>query len=137
MDTINSSYSTGFAGFSPHPCLSVLICVVLELPCIPHAKLELAAAAVESVVVNRDAVVEADWPDRQIEPEADAPVVAEIIQGPLIGGGYNVADIVEECESHTHSMLLLDNRDAVFYRAKPVGVAADRLGEVSAEGRLF
>src|SRR5580765_2800959 len=104
----------------------------LKLPCISHAKLELTAAAVELVVVNGDAVIQAYGANGQIKPEPHAPVVAEILHRPLIRGGDHITDIIKECEPHTHAMLLLDDRDAVFCRPKPVSVAADRFRKVSA-----
>src|SRR5689334_877319 len=42
------------------------------------AELELAIAAVKFIVMNRDAVVEPQRPDRQVQAHANAPVVVKI-----------------------------------------------------------
>jgi hypothetical protein len=51
---------------------------LLERTLPANTKLEPAAAVVELVVMDRDAVVKPQRPDRQIEAQANSPVVAEI-----------------------------------------------------------
>ena len=41
--------------------------IISEPTGISHAKLELAVAGIELVVMNRDTVIESDWPDREIQ----------------------------------------------------------------------
>ena len=76
-------------------------------------------------MVNGNAVVEPQRragraAERKVQAQADAPVVA--VTGKIVGvrAGHHVADIVKRREPQA-----FDDGDAVFNRAKPVGVAAD------------
>src|SRR4051812_33878653 len=105
---------------------------ILEFACVAHAELESARAAVVFVVRNWDAIVETERPNRQIKPQSDTHVVIEMIQmDVIIGATLDIAHIIESSQTNADSTLfvLLEDRDAVFGIAKPVGVAANRLAE--------
>src|SRR2546425_6931931 len=104
-----------------------------EFPSIADAELEPARAAVELVVVNGDAIVQAQRADGQVEAQAQAPVVGVITQVVMIRQAFQVANVVEQREADTDAgaalFLLLKDGDAVFGRTKPIGVAADWFGD--------
>ena len=99
----------------------------LERPFPPDAELELAGAAVELVVRYRDAVVEPDRADGQIQADADAPVVVKDAGAKAVRLLADTANVKEHGEAHTNTVLLLENGNAVFHRAEPESVAANRL----------
>ena len=76
---------------------------------------------------DRDAVIEADRADRQVQADAEAPVVVEHAGAKAVGIVADAADVEEHREAHADAVLLLEDGDAVFDGAEPEGVAADRL----------
>src|SRR5665213_4239526 len=90
-----------------------------------HAELELSAAAVVNVVVDGDAVVQPQRAEmRDVQPDAESPVVA-VTAGEGISGGVHRADVVEQGKAQAHAPVFFKDGNAVFQRAKPGGVAAD------------
>src|SRR5258706_12866318 len=87
-------------------------------------KLEVAGAAVEPVMMERNAVIEPQRANRQVHPHTDAPVVAIIVDVKLIRLRSYCADVVEESEPQA-----FDDGNTVFRGGEPGGIAADRLGE--------
>src|ERR1039458_4010017 len=61
-----------------------------------------------------------------VDVQAEARVVIKI-SSKRIGLRANVADIVKQREAHARTVVLLKNGQAVFHRAHPVTVAANRL----------
>jgi len=92
----------------------------LKLPRVADAELELARAAVVDVMVNGNAVVEAQRADGQVEAQAETPVVIKVLLAEVIRLGGDVADIIEQSEAQP-----FDDRNAVFGGAEPVGIATD------------
>src|ERR1041384_3328369 len=96
-----------------------------KLPRIADTELEAPGAAAVLIVMNRDAVIQPERTDRQVQPQAKAPVVAVTAEIEIVGFRQDVADVVEHRDAHADTLLFLDDGDAVFGAAKPVGVAAD------------
>src|ERR1019366_6772025 len=99
--------------------------LILELPGPTHGKLELAGTAAVLVMADWDAVVEPQRTDGEVEAQAKTPVVAELAHVEVVGTAAHAADVVEKRGAHADAALLLEDRDAVFRRPKPIGVAAD------------
>src|SRR5665213_2982463 len=109
---------------------------ILKFAGIADAELELAAAAVEVVMVDGNAVVQPQRAEmRDVQPQAQPPVVAET-GSKRISGGVHRADVVERSHADAGAIVFFKNGNAVFQRAKPVSVAAGWLVEISAAGRV-
>src|SRR5579864_4960551 len=60
-----------------------------------HAKLELAAAAVESIGVNRNAIIQTQWADWQVQAQPNAPVIKIVGQMIVVRIQVDVANVIE------------------------------------------
>src|ERR1039458_9341402 len=112
---------------SARPQTFILSSPGLERTLPAHIELELPGAAVELVMADRNAVVEPQRADGEVEAYAQTPVVTESAQVEVVGFASHTADVVEQREAHANTMLLLEDRDAVLRRGKPIRVAAHRL----------
>src|SRR5713101_7662508 len=88
--------------------------VISKFACITHAKLESAGAAVELVVVDGDAIIQAQGANGEVEAQTEAPVVIQIVQVEVVRPYRHVANIIEQRETQA-----LDNGNAVLRRTKP------------------
>jgi hypothetical protein len=103
--------------------------IISEPPGVSHAKLELAVAGVELVMMNWNSVIQADRSNGKVQAQTNAPVIAKIIQRPIIRIGGNIADVVEDGKAHADSVLLFDDGDAVFGRPEPIGITTNGFRE--------
>src|SRR5262245_43707312 len=94
---------------------------ILERALEADAELELTRATAESIVMDRNAVVQPQRPDRQVQSQADAPVIAVTRRIPQVRIEVDLAHVIEHREPQ-----VLDHRHAVFSRPEPVSVTANR-----------
>src|SRR6266511_1603384 len=99
----------------------------LKIPGAASTKLELAAAGFARRIGDGDAVVKPQQPDRQVQAQAKTPVVCVLLEVPVVRIGVDHADVVKEREADA-----FDDGHAVFRKAEPVGVAAQRFAETIA-----
>ncbi len=74
--------------------------------------------------MDGDAVIEAQRATGQVKAQADTPVVAEVQGGEGVGIERHLAEVVKDSDSQP-----VNNGDAVFSRAKPIGVASNGLAD--------
>src|SRR5947209_17116014 len=81
-------------------------------------------------MVNRDAVIKTQWANRQVQTNAQAPVIIKIIQAETVGSESDIADVIERGESNADApailFLLRKHRHAILDRTEPVCIPANR-----------
>src|ERR1043166_7087477 len=75
---------------------------------VAYTELKSAGATIIFIVANRNAIIEAQRSNRQIEAQAEAPVIVEMVQVPVIvGATLNIANIVKRGESDSYAALFV------------------------------
>jgi len=101
--------------------------VILKLTGVTDTELELAGTAVVLIMMYGHTIVQPQRAEvRNVQTEAQAPVVVKIA-GEGIRLRADGAGIVKEGNAHANAVFLFQNGYAVFERAKPIAVAANRL----------
>jgi hypothetical protein len=97
---------------------------MLELAGIANAELKLSVAAVVTIVVNGDAVIEPERADGQVETQAEPPVIVQVVEVEVVGFDGDIADVIEEGKAEP-----LDDGNAVLGGAEPFGIPANRFAK--------
>src|SRR5262249_16290660 len=108
---------------------SIHISDPLKVPMVADAKLKAAATIIVFVRGNRDAVIQPQRADGQVQTQAQAPVVVinagvKVLRVKTVSVTINHAGVIEHSKPQP-----LNNGNAVFGRAEPVGIAANRFLE--------
>src|SRR4051794_29752094 len=103
-----------------------------ERPGITNAELESPRAAVISIMMDWDAIIQPQRPDWQIEAEAEAVVIAKAAgvaerARPRLGKHLTAIIKKGETDPDTLFFVLFKNRNAVFQGEEIKRVATDRL----------
>src|SRR4030095_374885 len=104
------------------PDFAVKLSLILERAFPTYSKLELAGTAVVFVMMDRYAIIKPERSDREVQPDAETPVIAVVAEIISVGVRRNTADIIKRRDAQPW-----DNGNTILDRGKPECIATNGL----------